>query len=520
MDNKKIFSKPTGFGQIIDDTVARCPEREAIVYKDWRITYGEMGSLINQTARYLSSLGLSKGSRISVITRNCPESLLIELAALKFGIIPVRINWRLSPEEMEDIIDLNDVNMDFYRPEKPEWGKALSEHYRDEAHASKIFVNLTNTEKKSVLYDLVTGFSADPVEMEFDPEDEAVRMHTSGTTGKPKCVIYTHGGMLGEIESVRDIYEYTDGQRYQFIAQLFHTACIGAYLSLCTGGTLVLMDRFDPSTYMQSLVDEHITAISVVPTVLKWILDEADKNGYDLSSLRVVRYSTCPIPPATLHRAMEKLHCNFYQSYGMTEMGSIVTALVAEDHLSDNGAHLKSVGRPIPGAEMMIADKDDKECPTGVIGEILVKGPGRMKCYLNQPELTENVFRGGWYHTHDMGFIDEYGYLHISGRSDDMIISGGENIHPAEITNVIMSMPGVSEAAVYGLPDETWGERVKASVVLYPDSKLTPEEIRTYCKQKIAGFKVPKEVEILPELPKTPSGKVILLELKSRSMAK
>lgn len=518
MENNHIFSKATGFGQIADSTIARCPEREAIVYKDWRITYGEMGSLINRTVRYLQAEGLKKGDRISVISRNCPECLLIELAALKLGIIPVRINWRLAPEEMEYIIDLNDVNMVFYRPEDPEWGRALREHYSQPGHSHKTFINLDETKQQSILYDLVMGYSDGHIEMQIDPEDEAVRMHTSGTTGKPKCVVYTHGGMIGEIESVKHIYEYTDGQRYQFIAQLFHTACIGAYLSLCTGGTLVLMDRFDPTNYMQTLIDEHITAISVVPTVLKWILDEAEKHDYDLSELRVIRYSTCPIPPETLRRAMEKLNCNFYQSYGMTEMGSIVTALVAEDHLSDNGAHLDSVGRPIPGAEMMIADDDGNECPTGVVGEIYVKGPGRMKFYLGQPELTEKVFRGGWYHTHDMGFIDEYGYLHISGRSDDMIISGGENIHPAEITNVIMALPGVSEAAVYGLPDDTWGERVKASVVIYPDSTLTPEEIRAYCKKKIAGFKVPKEVEIISELPKTPSGKVILAELKRRSL--
>ena len=211
--NNKLFTKPTGFGQITDGTVARCPEREAIVYKDWRITYGEMGKLINQTAHYLRSLGLTKGSRLSVISRNCPECLLIEIAALKLGIIPVRINWRLSPEEMEYIIDLNDVNMVFYRPENPEWGKALSEHYSDASHAGKIFVNLNDTDKKSVLYDLVTDFPDDSIEIELSPDDEAVRMHTSGTTGRPKCVVYTHGGMLGEIESVKDIYEYTDGQQ-------------------------------------------------------------------------------------------------------------------------------------------------------------------------------------------------------------------------------------------------------------------------------------------------------------------
>ena len=484
--NNKLFTKPTGFGQITDGTVARCPEREAIVYKDWRITYGEMGTLINQTAHYLRSLGLTKGSRLSVISRNCPECLLIEIAALKLGIIPVRINWRLSPEEMEYIIDLNDVNMVFYRPENPEWGKSLSEHYSDASHAGKIFVNLNDTDKKSVLYDLVTDFPDDSIEIELSPDDEAVRMHTSGTTGRPKCVVYTHGGMLGEIESVKDIYEYTDGQRYQFIAQLFHTACIGAYLSLCTGGTLVLMDRFDPATYMQSLISEHITAISVVPTVLKWILDEADKHGYDLSELRVVRYSTCPIPPVTLQRAMEKLHCNFYQSYGMTEMGSIVTALVSEDHFTghchDDIRYLCRMDVLSAGDYHVVAAARDVQI------SVFVDKAHVMRVI---PAASEHIFR--------KLRLAEIA-LHFARTLDEYL--------------------GVKEAAVYGLPDDTWGEKVKASVVLYPDVSITSEQIRAFCKQKIAGFKVPKEVEVLPELPKTPSGKVIIRELKERSMKK
>lgn len=515
MNTEKMYEHDLGFGQVIDDPIKRCPEREAIVFENWRITYGEFGKLVNQTEHYFQSVGLVKGDAISVISRNCPEYLIIEFAALRLGLVVVKINWRLSPEEMKYMLDTNKVKCIFLRPEKPEWGDQLKEWYKDEV------IDMNSGSGVSFIYDLVGNFPADPIQVKIDPDDDAVHMHTSGTTGRPKCVVYTHGSMLGEFESVRDMFEYTDGQRYQFIAQLFHTACIGAYLSISTGGTLVLMKNFVAETYMKSLVDEHITAISVVPTVLKWILDEMETGKYDLSNLRVIRYSTCPISRSLLDRAVTMLNCHYFQSYGMTEMGSIITVLTPEDHFSDDEAHLNSVGKPIPGAEVKIMRPDGTECAVNEIGEICAKGPGRMKCYLNAPELTEKAFTNGWYHTKDNGFIDEYGYVNICGRADDMIISGGENIYPAEITNVLMQLhDDISELAVYGVPDETWGERVKASIVLMPGSKLTADDIKKYCRARMAAFRVPKEIEFLPELPKTATGKVCIPELKKRSAQK
>jgi long-chain acyl-CoA synthetase len=201
----------------------------------------------------------------------------------------------------------------------------------------------------------------------------------------------------------------------------------------------------------------------------------------------------------------------------MTEMGSIVTALAAEDHVSDGGAHLNSVGRAIRGASVKVMRENGSECAPGESGEIYVRGPGMMKEYYKQPELTKKSFADGWYKTKDMGYIDGYGYLNLCGRADDLIISGGENIYPGEITNVIMRLCGdVAEVAVYGVPDEVWGEHVKASVVLMPGSELTEEQLKAYCRANMPTFRAPKEIEFLPELPKNATGKIVIKALQQR----
>lgn len=514
--NFETFDRYTCFGEIVDDPIARCPEREAIIFGDWRISYGEFGRMIRQTAHYLEGLGVRKGDRVAIISRNCPECLVAEFALYKIGAIAVKINWRLTPCEMAYMLDLNGVMCAFYKPEKPEWEQELKTRY-----AGKVqFIDIDAGEQTPSMRQRIADMPDGPVYADVHREDTACHLHTSGTTGHPKCVVYTHGAMLGELRSALGVYSYPDGQRYQYIAQLFHSAAIGAHLSLATGGSMVLMPQFSIDTYMHSLVEEKINAISVVPTILKWILDEMDKQHYDLSNLRTINYSTCPIPPVLLQRAIEKLDCNFYQSYGMTEMGSIVTLLAPEDHFSDGGAHRDSVGRPIAGAAVKIVGEDGRECAPGVSGEIYVKGPGRMKEYLDRPDLTAACLSDGWYKTKDMGYLDKDGYLTLCGRADDLIISGGENIYPGEVCNVIMRLcDDVAEVAVYGVPDETWGEHVKASVVLMPGSSLTPEALKQYCRANMPGFRAPKEIEFVDALPKNATGKVVISELKNRAKA-
>lgn len=506
------------FGALVDDAISRCPEREAIIFGNWRLTYGQFGRLIHQTAHYLQSIGIGKGDPVAIISRNCPEWLIAEFALYKLGAIVVKINWRLTPAELQSMLARNSVHTAFFKAEKPEWGEQLQTLCGDSVR----FIRLEPQEDgSSSLAALVAGQPDTPVLAAVTRSDVACHLHTSGTTGHPKCVVYTHGGMLSEIESMLGVYPYPDGQRYQYIAQLFHSAAIGAHLSLATGGSMVLKSQFELNDYMHTLVEEKIESISVVPTVLKWILDETERRHYDLSHLKTVNYSTCPIPQVLLKRAIDMLHCKFYQSYGMTEMGSTVTALAPEDHFRDGGRYLASVGRPIAGAAVRITAPDGSECPTGTAGEIFARGPGRMLGYLDAEEATQASFVDGWYRTKDMGYVDENGYLFLSGRADDLIISGGENIYPGEVTNVIMQLcDDIAEVAVYGVPDETWGEHVKASAVLMPGSKLTPEELRQYCRAHMPTFRAPKEIEFLDALPKNATGKVLTNVLRERSAAR
>ena len=351
MDNISRFQKTTGVGQILDESFARCPEREAIVFGDWRITYRELQALIYRTAHCLRSLGIAPGDRVAIISRNCPEVMIAEIAILKLGGTVVKFNWRLAPEEMIYLLDLNEVRCAFFKPEREDWGDALRQHY-----AGRItFLSLTpEADGRSALYSLLAGMPDTPVETVVAPDAPAYHMHTSGTTGRPKCVVYSHARYLNQLESMLETLEFPDGQVYQYISQLFHSACTGAYLTLATGGKLIMIPNFTVSDYVESLVREKVRAIGVIPLILQGILDEMDRKNYDLSHLKVINYSTCPISPDLLRRALDRLNCRFYQSYGMTEMASTVTALLPEDHLILGGRYLTSVGRALPGAAVRI----------------------------------------------------------------------------------------------------------------------------------------------------------------------
>ena len=319
-----------------------------------------------------------------------------------------------------------------------------------------------------------------PVETVVAADGPAYHMHTSGTTGRPKCVVYSHARYLNQLESMLETLEFPDGQVYQYISQLFHSACTGAYLTLATGGKLIMIPNFTVSDYVESLVREKVRAIGVIPLILQGILDEMDRKNYDLSQLKVINYSTCPISPDLLRRALDRLNCRFYQSYGMTL-----------------------------GAAVRIVRPDGSLCDAGEEGEICVRGQGMMLGYYQMPEKTADVIRDGWYFTHDVGYLDEDGYLYLRGRKDSLIISGGENIYPEEVIDVLLKMPEIAEAAVYGMPDPKWGEHVKASIVCKPGRSLTVEQVQTFCRANMPSFRMPREVEFLPELPKNATGKVL-----------
>ena len=313
---RKDFNKDSGFIQILDRCIAECPGREAIVFGDWRITYESFARYINMSAHMLAAAGIGKGDCVGIISRNRPEFLILEFSLYKLGAVPVKINWRLAPGEMIMQLEASHVKTAFIQVENPDWGAQLFSHY---AGALSFFTFEGSGERDSSFIKLISAYpDSEDFDVRLRDDAPACHMHTSGTTGHAKTVVYTHGGMLDKMSAVKDLYGYRPGDKLQFISQLFHSAAIGAWLCFCTCGTLVLMSSFSTEQYMQSLQREHINAISVVPTILKWILDELDKKPYDLSSLHTIRYSTCPVSPALLERAMKRLDCEFYQSYGMT----------------------------------------------------------------------------------------------------------------------------------------------------------------------------------------------------------
>ena len=514
-----MFKKDTGFGQIIDESVSSQADHTALVADGVRLTYGEFGEKVKRLAAALERDGVKPGEPIAIVSRNCAEYLIIEFALFKIGAVSVKINWRFSSTEIQNLLELNNVRLAFVRCEC----STLAEEILEKNRGRDIrFISMRPNERGVSPFDeymqnapAAEDFHEKPIDLDWP----LLRIHTSGTTGKPKCVVHTHRDFMDEIKSSIAAIGYSSGWIYQMISQMFHVSCIGAYMVLATGGTLILLSRFDKKTYLESIEHEKVTAIGVLPVVLKSLLDDPLLNDYDIGSIRHINYSTCPMPPALLKEAISRFgdDCNFCQSYGMTEMASIVTVLSPEDHRIDGGIHLGSVGRPIPGVKVCIEDENGNVCAPGCIGEILLKGPGQMRGYYNCPEeVNESVLKGGWYHSKDMGYLDENGYLYVCGRKDDLIISGGENIYPKEIVDVMMRLTDdVEEVAVYGVPDPVWGEHVKASVVLRKESTMTVDELKAYCRKNIAHYKAPKEIELLSSLPKSATGKVNISKLKA-----
>jgi len=518
VDARAFFQENTGFSQILDRSVALYPDRTALVSGDLRLTYRELDEYSARFALVLRADGVRPGDPVAVISRNCAEFLVAEFAVWRLGAVVVKINWRFTPDEIQYLLELNRIHYVVGRYERRDWSHIIYERNKDKV---KFYLFNPDPDGRSPFWKAVDAAPA-PSQLErveVDPGSVALRIHTSGTTGKPKCVLHSHERLLRQVRSCLAVLAFEPGTVYQVISQLFHISSIGSYLVLSTGGTVILMSRFEPKEYMAVLEQENCTGLGAIPVVLKRLLEHPELREHDLSGLRFVNYSTCPMPPALLKEATGRLTCDFYQSYGMTEMGSILTVLSPADHREPGGRHLHSVGRPIPGVRVRIVAEDGSDCPPGVTGEIVAQGPGQMLGYDQAPFAVANrALQGGWYHTGDMGYLDEEGYLFVQGRRDDLIISGGENIYPMEVANVIMRLTDdIQEVAVYGVPDEDWGERIKASAVLLPGSRLTQEALKAYCQANMSRYKVPKEIEFLPELPKNSTGKVLIQALKDRS---
>lgn len=499
-------------GKIFDLTVKKYPNKEAIydVRKNVRYTYKEWSLQVNQLANALLNEGVKKGDRVSTFLFNTEELATAFFACSKIGAIFNPINFRLMSEEVAYI--LTDA-----APKVVLFEKALEpviSAIENRFDAISFWYIDKDTPSYAASYKgMVSTASSEDMNIVIDETDIYAIMYTSGTTGRPKGVLHTHRNITEQSLIVVSSTRLEETDVGLVTAPMFHCAELHcAFLPrVHIGGTNVILHHFQPKMVLELIEKEKITKFFAAPTMWNMILQE-DITQYDLSSLKLGLYGAAPMAPALVHACHEMLGISLVQAYGMTEMGPAITFLTEKDQLTKAGsagqACLNHDIRIVRTREDGPSDPDDI-VQIGETGEIIVQGPCMMKGYYNRPEATEKAMYKGWYHSGDIGYLDKDGYLWVNDRVDDMIISGGENIYPREIEDVLHAHPGILDVAIVGEPDHHWGETVTAFVVK-KDPNITELELDEYCKNsdKLANYKRPRKYIFLEALPRNASGKI------------
>ena len=490
------------------------PNKEAIVFEEFRLTYKEFNNRINRLANAFSKMGFGKGDRVAVLAENTHKYLETYFAAAKMGICVIPLNFRLSDNELTQIVNDSEATCFFTGDGYEKRAEAISGQIQN-IHARIAFDNhfpgFSNYEE------MLKDASDDEPEMDIDENELAVLMYTGGTTGLPKGVMMSHRNLMTAVLSATVSLGFTHNDATCFVLPLFHVSFWSALSLLMVGGKVSLNRKPDLNGILKLIENEKCTHINAVPTLYGWMLQFADIDAYDLTSLRSMTYAGSPFPPELLKQCILKFGNKFSQAYGMTEALG-VTQLSEWDHVLEGEKFklLSSAGKASYCAEIRIFDENDQPVKTGGIGEIVVRGKHVMIGYWKNPELTHQVLRGGWYHSGDMGYLDEEEYLFLVDRKADMIVTGGENVYPKEVEDVLYEHPSVSMAAVVSAPDKKWGERVQAVVVLKQGQVATEEELISLCKKKLGGYKCPKSIEFWESIPTTTVGKILRKDIKRK----
>lgn len=499
-------------GDIPRKSAVLYPDREAAVFEDVRLTYRRLNDRVNRLANALTGMGLEKGGRVTVLGENTHKYLEVYFAAAKIGVSVTPLNFRLSDQEIVHIVNDSEATCFLAADGYEERTAAM----KDRLEAVKNWIALDNETEGFDFYEGLLE-KASPVEpdIEVDENELAVLMYTGGTTGLPKGVMMSHRNLMTALSAMVFGVGFTKDDVTCFVLPLFHVSFWPALCCLLVGGKVVINRKPDLNGILKLIQDEKCTHINAVPTIYGWILQFADVDGHDLSSLRSITYAGSPFPPEMLKQCILKFGNILSQGYGMTEaLGA--TNLAEEDHVleGERSRLLASAGKPSFCAEIKIVNEDGSSAAVNEIGEIAVKGKHVMMGYWKNPELTAKIIRDGWYMSGDMGYMDEEGYLFLVDRKADMIVTGGENVYPKETEDVLYEHPAVAMSAVVSAPDEKWGERVQAVVVLKPDAQVTEEELVAHCKERLAGYKCPKSIQFWDQIPTTPVGKIIRKDVK------
>ena len=506
--------RPLDFGGLVRYWAERRGGHTALDDGIHRIDYAALDRLSLDYAEAMRAAGLVKGDRISWLGKNANLYFVLLIAASRSGLVMAPLGWRLTAPEIRYILKDTGTTLLVFEPGFTDLARKATEGVESVKH-----LVCTGHQAGFVAFDdWIHSLGKQPLEP-VDIEDTVLQLYTSGTTGHPKGVLLNNRnlfglkpGMVGADHEWANMHE---GDIYLGVMPVAHIAGTGQYtIPLWSGAAYWLRPEFDAEQVLDA-INRGVTHHFLVPTALQMVIDHPKARDTDFSGLRRMMYGAAPIPLELLRRAVEMMEADFTQHYGMTETTGTAVLLPASQHDPKGNPRMRAAGKALPGVEAMIVGPDRRELPRGEIGEVCIRGSCNTVGYWNNPEKTaETIDPDGWLHTGDAAYMDEEGYIFIQDRLKDMIISGAENIYPAEVENAIFGHPDVREVAVIGVPDEKWGEAVKAVVSAKPGHQIDPASVIAWARERIAAFKAPKSVDVVDELPRSSNGKILRRELR------
>jgi len=490
------------------------PSRVAIWHEGRETTYAQLDQRSNVVAQALLRAGLQPGQRVCVLDKGHDLFFDVIFGIAKAGGVYTPVNWRLAAPEIAFVV--NDAEAPFLFVGEP-FAEAVAA-IESELGAVKQIVSWGSTSAAAwtKYEDFIAGAATDDPLGDTADTETAWQLYTSGTTGHPKGAELTHLNLAETVQlSTTGFGVVAPGDVGLVCMPLYHIGGSGYALALLyAGATLIVTREANPAEILELIPRHRIRYAFFVPALLNFLLQHPRAKDTDFSSLDTILYGASPIPEDLLKACLKAFGCEFVQAYGLTETTGAVVLLPAHDHVAGS-PRLRACGLPIFGCEVKIVDDKGGVCAPNQVGEILMRGPSIMKGYWKRPEATAQTIRDGWFRSGDAGYLDADGYLFIHDRVKDMIVSGAENVYPAEVESVLFGHPDVADAAVIGVPDDRWGEAVKAIVVRKPGSQATAEQIIEFCNGKLAGYKRPRSVDFVDALPRNPTGKILKRELRA-----
>ena len=495
-------------------------DKTAVVFGDKRISFSEMSKRVNQLANALVNLGVESDDKVALLANNCSQFMEVFFARYELGVTEVTLNTKLSPDEWARQLNEAEVNTLFVGEDLIEKVSSI----RSRLKRIKHFIALSGTPPGMTDYEaLILSGSPSPPRVDVDVGQNKLQriLYTGGTTGVPKGIMLSRAADLAQLRNVLVdlVPDLNSNDVFLGLQPMYHAVRPFFFPCWMRGVRHVIVPDFHPETAFHAIENEKVTVIKTVPTVLVRLISDPGVRKRDLRSLRTIIYGGSPMPVERLKEAISIFGLVLVQNYGQSESAMTVCFLSKKDHVVQGDpkrvARLASVGRPYSWVEIRLVGDDGKEVVPGGYGELVVRGDHNMMGYLNKPEETNKTLRNGWVHTRDIGRMDEDGYVFLVDRKGDMIISGGENVYPGEVEQVLYQYPAVMEACVFGIPDEKWGESVTAAIAVKPGLEVTESELIAFCKERLAKYKSPQKIAFYNSLPKSAMGKILRKELRA-----